>query len=146
VLRSLLTNVIASIIENADDLTELDRLAGDGDLGISLERGFSALSERLEALDLDTPSTAFKQIGQILREHVGGSSGVLYGIFVMTLACSLPEALQSSDITAAQWYAALQAGAVAIASLGGASLGDRTMVCVCVCARPSSGCTVLWLF
>ena len=120
--------VIDTLLTHADELTELDRLAGDGDLGISLSRGFKALAARLPSIAFDTPATALKQMGFLLREHLGGSSGPLYGIFCLQAAAALPLDAPGSQLTAQQWAAALQAGADAISTLGGAKRGDRTMV------------------
>jgi dihydroxyacetone kinase len=66
-----------------------------------------------------------KALGHTLRRELGGSSGPLYG--VLFLRCG--NVLASSGATGlAQWAEALDKGCVAISELGGAKLGDRTML------------------
>lgn len=60
-----------------------------------------------------------------MSEHMGGSSGALYGILLNAAAAHLCGNREPQPI---EWAEALLAGGLAIQKYGGASLGDRTML------------------
>ncbi|MDI6028063.1 dihydroxyacetone kinase subunit DhaL [Corticibacterium sp. UT-5YL-CI-8] len=123
--RRLLRHVIAAVRNAEGELTALDRTVGDGDLGISLTRGVDALERQLSDRDLAEPSKALRAISGILRKVVGGTSGPLYAIATLRASEKL-RAAQSTD--AAAWSEAFDAACSGIADLGGAKVGDRTML------------------
>jgi triose/dihydroxyacetone kinase / FAD-AMP lyase (cyclizing) len=107
------------------ELTEMDRITGDGDLGTSMERAAKAVQGALGSYPLDDVPATFRAIGHTLRRELGGSSGPLYG--VLFLRCG--SVLEKSGATGlAQWSEALDQGCRAISELGGAKPGDRTML------------------
>lgn len=116
--------VITSLLANEARLTDLDSRAGDGDLGSSLARGAEAM-RALPASAWYTPASALAATGQALRRAIGGSSGPFY-------ACALVRAAQLLDgverPTLAQWAEAFDGGVQALAELGGAQPGQRTML------------------
>jgi dihydroxyacetone kinase len=114
-----------ALIEAEDELTEMDRITGDGDLGASMKRAAAAVQNSLESYPLDDAPATLKSLGQTLCRALGGSSGPLYGVFF--LRCG--NVLESSGWTGlAQWTNALEGGVRAIGELGGAKPGDRTML------------------
>jgi len=122
--------VCKSLDEHADELTELDRLSGDGDLGISMRRGSAAVLERLTSFPLSTPADTLHRLALVIQEHLGGTSGPLYAIFFLRTAAVLKEQSESGSSAAPlqQWATALMAGYSAIQQLGGAAPGDATML------------------
>jgi triose/dihydroxyacetone kinase / FAD-AMP lyase (cyclizing) len=107
------------------ELTELDRIAGDGDLGASMERAAKAVQAAVGSYPLDDISATLKALGHTLRRELGGSSGPLYG--VLFLRCG--RVLEDAGLTGTeQWVLGLQQGCRAISELGGAKPGDRTML------------------
>ena len=107
------------------ELTEMDRVTGDGDLGASMERAAKAVQGAVGSYPLDDVPATFKAIGHTLRRELGGSSGPLYG--VLFLRCG--SVLEESVVTGlAQWTEALDQGCRAISELGGAKPGDRSML------------------
>jgi dihydroxyacetone kinase len=115
----------AALIAAAPRLTELDQAVGDGDLGISLERGARAVQQGLPAFPLDRPAEALRALSATLQRSLGGTSGPLYATFFLRAAGVLQR--RPGDDPAA-WAEAFQAGCAAIAELGGAAAGDRTML------------------
>ena len=114
-----------ALIDAEGELTELDRVTGDGDLGTSMERAAKAVQGAVGSYPLDDVPATLKELGHTLRRELGGSSGPLYG--VLFLRCG--NVLASSGATGlAQWTEALDKGCVAISELGGAKPGDRTML------------------
>jgi len=114
-----------ALLDAEAELTELDRVTGDGDLGTSMERAAKAVQDALESYPLDDVPATLIALGHTLRRELGGSSGPLYG--VLFLRCG--SVLEGSGITGMeQWAEALDQGRRAISELGGAKPGDRTML------------------
>ncbi|APT56104.1 dihydroxyacetone kinase [Roseomonas gilardii] len=113
----------AAAVEAAEaELTALDSRAGDGDLGISLARGAAAIRALPETAFADAPE-ALARIGGALRRAIAGSSGPFYATALLRAARDLPPEPGPAD-----WAAAFRRGVEAIAELGGAKPGDRTML------------------
>lgn len=114
-----------ALIASERELTEMDRITGDGDLGSSMERAAKAVEAALDSFPLDDVPATLKELGLTLRHAMGGSSGPLYG--VLFLRCG--SVLQKSGATnLSQWAEAIRQGCLAISQLGGAKPGDRTML------------------
>nr|WP_281411139.1 dihydroxyacetone kinase family protein [Mesorhizobium sp. RMAD-H1] len=115
---------VADALEQAEShLTELDSLAGDGDLGASMERGAKAL-RALPASAFSTPETLFVAMANTLRRTIAGSSGPFYAAALMRAARQL-SGIPAPD--AGQWGAAFADAVNSVSEIGGAKLGDRTM-------------------
>ncbi len=114
-----------ALIDNEDELTEMDRVTGDGDLGTSMERAAKAALAALGSYPLDDVPATLKALGHTLRHELGGSSGPLYGVLFVRCGSVLVE---SGGTALAQWAEALDQGCQAISELGGAKPGDRTML------------------
>jgi dihydroxyacetone kinase-like protein len=106
-------------------LTELDAAIGDADHGINMDRGFTAVMEKLaNAGDADSAGL-LKTVGMTLVSTVGGASGPLYGTAFLRAATALsgkPE-LQPGDVVAA-----LSAAIEGIQARGHAHQGEKTML------------------
>lgn len=114
-----------ALIDAEAELTEMDRITGDGDLGSSMKRAAKAVRSALNFYPLDDIPATLKALGHTLRRELGGSSGPLYG--VLFLRCG--SALDGVDVLGlAEWADALDQGCQAISELGGAKPGDRTML------------------
>jgi triose/dihydroxyacetone kinase / FAD-AMP lyase (cyclizing) len=114
-----------ALIEAEEELTEMDRATGDGDLGASMRRAAMAVQSRMDSYPLNNVSLTLKALGHLLQREMGGSSGPLYG--VLFLRCG--NVLESSRTSGlAQWVEAVDQGCQAISELGGAKPGDRTML------------------
>ncbi len=114
-----------ALLAAENELTEMDRVTGDGDLGVSMARGAKAVQGAVAFYPLDNIPATLKALGHTLRRELGGSSGPLYG--VLFLRCgSVLEASSAPGL--AQWGEALDQGCRAISELGGAKPGDRTML------------------
>lgn len=113
-----------ALIEAEDELTELDRITGDGDLGASMKRAAQAVQNAVDSYPLDDIPSTLKALAHTLRRELGGSSGPLYGIFF--LRCG--TVLEASGAGLTQWAVALAQGCRAIRELGGAKPGNRTML------------------
>jgi len=84
-VASLIDAGTAAIRANADALGELDRAIGDGDHGVNMLRGFSAIAEAREAIRALPLSSALEEMGKLLVMNVGGASGPLYGSLLLAM-------------------------------------------------------------
>ncbi len=115
----------AAVAENRVLLIELDRAIGDGDHGENLDRGFSAIVEKLDAEPPATPGAAFKLAAMTLMSKVGGAAGPLYGTAYLRAATSVGDAVTLDSSTLAAALAAARDGVVA---RGKAAVGEKTMI------------------
>jgi dihydroxyacetone kinase len=126
-VRRALEAVAETLVAHRDELTDLDREVGDGDLGISLARGAaSVLAECPEYPGEQGPAAVLRATSATVRRSVGGTSGPLYAILLLRAAAALGAA--DPDDPARAWSAALQAATDGVREVGGAEVGDRTMV------------------
>lgn len=104
-------------------LTELDRLAGDGDFGTNIA---SALGRAREALPAESEAT-FASVFQATSRGfmaTGGTSGPLFGMWFRSIAKGATDEVASlADVASG-----VSAGLATIQKLGGAKVGDNTMV------------------
>lgn len=118
--RAFLLRCCEILIAAEGDLNALDAKSGDGDTGTTLATAARALIAAVDRLPLADHTQLYRAIGQELGQTVGGSSGVLLAIFFAAAGDAA-----SSGLT---MQAALAAGLARMQEIGGASLGDRTMV------------------
>ncbi|NXP13717.1 TKFC cyclase, partial [Thinocorus orbignyianus] len=98
--------------------------AGDGDCGHTHARAARAIQEWVRAWPPPAaPAQLLSALADLLLEKMGGSSGVLYGLFLTAAARPL---LDGSDLP--KWADAMDAGIQAMQKYGGAAPGDRTML------------------
>jgi len=114
-----------ALFQAEPQLTELDRITGDGDLGASMKRASIAIKEAIPSYPLNDISATLKALSRTLRHELGGSSGPLYGVLFLRAGNVLEN---SGRIGLAEWANAFDEGCRAISELGGAKPGDRTML------------------
>lgn len=112
---------------NEEELGRLDAVAGDGDHGRGMCRGVdAALAEarRVVAAGGDAP-TVVARAAEAWADQAGGTSGALWGVALLALADRLPQdgAVEFADVVAGVVGACAQ-----VREIGGASVGDKTMV------------------
>lgn len=122
--KAALDTLAQALVQNEARLTELDALAGDGDLGASMHRAADAAAAlRVEALG--TAPQALAALGASLRRAIAGSSGPFYATALLRASRILAD---TPEPTPQQWARAWRGAIEAISELGGAKAGDRTML------------------
>jgi phosphoenolpyruvate---glycerone phosphotransferase subunit DhaL len=119
----VLSLVIKSIQENKDYLGAVDGEIGDGDHGVNMNKGFSMAGERIEGQH--SFSDACKIIAEALMDDIGGSMGPLYGSFFKTL---WRHCRNLERIDAVEYLGMLKAATTSVKEIGGAKVGDKTLV------------------
>ena len=120
-VASLIDAGTAAIRANADALGELDRAIGDGDHGVNMLRGFSAIAEAREAIRGLPLSSALEEMGKLLVMNVGGASGPLYG----SLLLAMGRAAAGGNASAGKM---LEEGIAAVKKRGRSDRGEKTML------------------
>lgn len=124
-MRRVVFAICGALKEAQDHLTDLDRVVGDGDIGISLARGAAAIESEFGGYDSSSAAAILRGISATVRRAIGGTSGPLYAVFLLRGAAAL-EKQGMGDIAA--WSSAFTQGCQGISELGGAVEGDRTML------------------
>lgn len=112
-----------SVIDHADELTELDRTIGDGDHGLNMRRGALAIQAQLQELGDGSLNDVLRAIGKTCMSTIGGSSGPVFGTLLVTLAKELPPDPGPADLAIA-----IDAGIKALTRLGKAEVGQKTLL------------------
>lgn len=126
--------LIATIVEHRQFLSDIDGLIGDGDHGINMAKGFQGCGTRLDALGAGAEPlpVALEQLSQALMDDIGGSMGPLYGNFFLGLVQVLAPHPQ---LDAALWGEALAQAVARVQGMGQAQVGDKTLIDTLVPAR-----------
>lgn len=113
------------IIENEVYFCELDSVAGDGDFGMSVAKGFNQLKKEWDSLSKDNMGSFLKDCGMIITEYCGGASGPIWGSAFRGAA----KATKNLEEVSLQEFAEMMQAAVdAIQKRGNAQLGDKTLL------------------
>ncbi|WP_351224608.1 dihydroxyacetone kinase subunit DhaL [Streptomyces sp. NPDC002133] len=123
--RRWMSATSAAVDREAAHLTELDSAIGDADHGTNMQRGFTAVTAVLDKEAPDTPGAVLVLSGRHLISTVGGASGPLYGTLLRRAGKALGDA---AEVSQEQLADALRTGVAAVAQLGGAKAGDKTML------------------
>lgn len=121
----ILEKVCNIIIENKENLTELDRVIGDGDHGVNLSRGMEKVKEELPKLEGLKPFEVLNKCAMLLMSNVGGASGALYATALMKGAAALKG---KEEITAEDILKAWNDMILGIESRGKSTKGEKTML------------------
>jgi dihydroxyacetone kinase-like protein len=120
---ALIRAATQALIDHADELTELDRAIGDGDHGLNMRRGAQAIQEQVDELGTLGLNDALKAMGRTCMARIGGSSGPVFGMLLVTLGKDLP-----ADPAPADLARALESGIQALTRLGKAEVGQKTLL------------------
>lgn len=118
--RDVIEKVADLLISAEGQLNELDAKSGDGDTGSTLATAARALKSSLDRMPLADLTQLFPALGNELSQTMGGSSGVILAIYFNAAgdACANGASVQK----------ALVDGLDRVSQVGGASVGDRTMI------------------
>lgn len=118
--REFLTKCCTVLIAAEADLNALDTKTGDGDTGSTLAGAARALTGAMDRLPLADHTQLYRAIGLELSQTMGGSSGVLLAIFFAAAGDGSSSGYSMQE--------SLKAGLERMQEVGGASVGDRTMI------------------
>ena len=121
-----LTEARHEIAHHADELCALDAALGDGDHGTNMRRGFDAVGAAVSAPEAEAaPGAVLTLAGKTLLSTIGGASGALWGLALRRAGRALGD---TPRVTPGQLADGVDAMVDAVVELGGASIGDKTML------------------
>ena len=141
------------IIANETYFSQLDSIAGDGDFGASLAKGFRRLKDEFtDILENNADISSFlNAVSLVIMEHCGGASGPIWGSAFRGAA----KAAVGKDTLTVQDFADMLQGVVSSIRLTGersfgrgAEIGDKTLMDALIpCAdawtvAAKSGCSI----
>lgn len=118
--RAVIEQVSDLLIAAEAGLNELDAKSGDGDTGSTLATAARSLKGSLDKMPLADLTELFPALGNELSQTMGGSSGVILAIYF--------NAAGDACANGATVDAALKEGLKRVSEVGGAQVGDRTMI------------------
>jgi dihydroxyacetone kinase-like protein len=124
-LIKILRNIAIKIHENKELLTELDAAIGDGDHGINMNKGFTAVSKKLEGLKTDDCGEILKVTAMTLISTIGGASGPLYGTAFLKASTIAKGKTELGKETIIKMFDEAIKGVV---MRGKAHIGEKTML------------------
>ncbi len=126
-VAALMRRLAAAMGEAEEELGRIDARAGDGDHGQAMSRGSAAAAEAAERAVAAGAgaATVLAIAGDAWADRAGGASGALWGLGLRVWS----EAFSDTDpIAAADIVRGARAALEAIVGLGGANVGDKTLV------------------
>lgn len=118
--RKTIEDVADLLIAAEAQLNDLDAKSGDGDTGSTLATAARSLKARLDKMPLADLTQLFPALGNELSQTMGGSSGVILAIYF--------NAAGDACANGATVERALLEGMKRVSDVGGANVGDRTMI------------------
>ena len=120
--------------QSADELNTADGLLGDGDLGVTMIRGFRNLLEELESLP-EYIGMAFYQCAKAFTKSSGSSYGTLLATGMLAVA---KVKKGQTEIVMDEVSGLFNISLEAMQIRGKASLGDKTVLDVIAAARDAA--------
>ena len=122
----ILKNICEDIEKNKDYFSELDRATGDGDHGVTMSIGWTAVKKKLNEMTEDnTFDKICMPVASNFLSAVGASAGPLYATALMRGGAALKDLSEANAKQIAEFFFAAANG---IKDRGKAELGDKTML------------------
>ena len=123
-IKTAATKIAQLMEESADELNAADGLLGDGDLGITMVRGFREIIEVRDSLPDDVGMALF-QCAKAFTKTSGSSYGTLLATGLMSVA---KKKKGQQEIQVEEISALLNDALDAMKQRGKAELGDKTVL------------------
>lgn len=108
-----------------DALCKLDMGIGDGDHGVTVERGFLAVQDLFQGDPGDGDRAFYQQMGDVLSTSMGGAIGPIYGLFFAGLGGALANA---EEVDAKNLGDAMASAVQKVMRMARVKSGEKTIV------------------
>ncbi|KAJ1752003.1 Dihydroxyacetone kinase 2 [Coemansia sp. RSA 1821] len=131
--EKVISQAYHNVVEEEPKVTHLDQVMGDGDCGQVLLAGATAIYEASKAtqLPLNDPPAALARISSIVEDAMGGTSGIIYCLFLDGLAQQLRTLMSSNGsdaLTPQVWGKAMLGALDTLYQYTTARPGHRTLI------------------
>ena len=124
-LPELFAQIGARFAENAELLCEMDSKMGDGDLGLTMKKGFGSLPEIIAGLDEESFGIKIRKAGMEMTDVVPSTMGMLMGTGISFGGKALGE---KTEMDAEGLVLFLEGFCEGIIKRGKCAKGDRTVL------------------
>ena len=124
-LAGAIAAIQRTMVSNKDYLIELDQQNGDGDLGISMAQGYSAIASYLSGTDEEDMGRALLKCSSLFNEAAPSTLGTITSFGFMGMAKALKGKREAG---LAEWAEALDAGLKLIMDRAKSKAGDKTIL------------------
>jgi phosphoenolpyruvate---glycerone phosphotransferase subunit DhaL len=121
----IVKTIAQTAVDNEKYFCDLDAVAGDGDFGYSLARGFEIVLSDFDDLEYDDAGGLLKRTALVLTKRIGGTSGPIWGTAFLRAGATLSG---NPDPSEADVIAAMRAAIEGIKQRGNSDLGDKTLL------------------
>ena len=90
-LDFVVLTIARTAVDNEKAFSDLDAVAGDGDFGFSLARGFEIVLADWDTFDRSSPAEFLKKVALVISKRVGGTSGPLWGTAFLRAAGAVKD-------------------------------------------------------
>lgn len=119
-------DVIVEVMEGAkDELIELDGAMGDGDLGLTMVKGFSAVAEEIRTIDETDMGKIMMKLGMKMNSTAPSTMGTLVSTCFLKAA---PAAKGKTELTLVDMVAMGKGAVAGVMDRGKSKPGDKTML------------------
>jgi len=88
-VKEILGEIVKVLNEEKDYLTELDAAMGDGDLGITMTKGFQAIYDEVDKIEAEDMGKIFMKLGMKMNSTVPSTMGTLMSICLTKAAIAV---------------------------------------------------------
>ena len=124
-LEDVVKTIAQTCVENESYFCDLDAVAGDGDFGYSLARGFENVLAEWEGYDRSDLGIFLSKVSLTMSSRIGGTSGPIWGTAFLRAAT---VARGKHELNGTDVVTMLRASIDGIKARGGADLGDKTLL------------------
>ncbi|KAJ2005961.1 Dihydroxyacetone kinase 2 [Coemansia thaxteri] len=121
-----------NVVTDEPQVTLLDQLMGDGDCGQVLLSGATAIRDAAQStqLPLNDPAAALARISSIVEDSMGGTSGIIYCLFLDGLAQQIRSlnVADNASLTPKLWGQAMLGALDTLYQYTSARPGHRTLI------------------
>lgn len=124
-LNMHISRSLAILIDSADELRELDQALGDGDLGITISAGSTAVIDALKQLPADSSPTEIARA--TAKAFANANPSTMAALVAGALLAGSRVWADTSDIGVQEAQVFTAAAAESVAKRGKTQLGDKTI-------------------
>lgn len=124
-LKEILGNILESMQDAKDELIALDGAMGDGDLGLTMCKGFEAIYQEIDILEETDMGKLMMKLGMKMNSVVPSTMGTLISTCFVK---SAPKAKGKSELNLTDLVEMGKAAVDGVMQRGGSKIGDKTML------------------
>ena len=124
-LKEILGNILKSMQNAKEELIALDGAMGDGDLGLTMYKGFEAIYHEIDNLEETDMGKLMMKLGMKMNSVVPSTMGTLISTCFVK---SAPKAKGKTELNLSDLAAMGRAAVEGVMQRGGSKVGDKTML------------------